>query len=171
MLLFVGTICYKSVEFNNLVVSYQQAVDNLSTRWEQCEHVLLTSCWTALLQVCCRFVTTCALCVPEQYKNDISTEGPPCKSFFTDFQTLQYFLHFSCSWIFYMFSQGILSSLSHNISLWSTGAWVVTSHVLTCLTTTGTRMEYIVQYITETTIFNLSVTVSMLDWDCSFMNF
>jgi hypothetical protein len=58
----VGTTCNKSVELNNLVTSCQQAVQNLST--SLCEHMLLTSCWnsiaTSLLQVCCRFVTTCA---------------------------------------------------------------------------------------------------------------
>jgi hypothetical protein len=31
----VGTTCNKSVELNNLVASCQQAVDNLSTSWEQ----------------------------------------------------------------------------------------------------------------------------------------
>jgi hypothetical protein len=31
----VGTTCNQSVELNNLVASYQQAVDNLSTSWEQ----------------------------------------------------------------------------------------------------------------------------------------
>jgi hypothetical protein len=32
---FVGTTCNKSVELNNFVASCQQAVDNLSTSWEQ----------------------------------------------------------------------------------------------------------------------------------------
>jgi hypothetical protein len=31
----VGTTCNKSVELNNLVASCEQAVDNLSTSWEQ----------------------------------------------------------------------------------------------------------------------------------------
>ena len=31
----VGTTCNQSVELNNLVASCQQAVDNLSTSWEQ----------------------------------------------------------------------------------------------------------------------------------------
>ena len=32
---FFGTTCNKSVELNNLVASYQQAVDNLSTSCQQ----------------------------------------------------------------------------------------------------------------------------------------
>jgi hypothetical protein len=54
----VATTCNKTVEFNNLVASRQQAVDNLSTSWEQA--VRTHRVGTALLQVCCRFVTTCA---------------------------------------------------------------------------------------------------------------
>ena len=57
-LLELGTTCNKSVELNNLVASFQQAVDNLSTSWEQAmqTHPVVG---TALLQVCCRFVATC----------------------------------------------------------------------------------------------------------------
>ena len=45
------------------MASFRQAVDKLvnkqQARNKQCEHILLTSVRTALLQVCCRFVTTC----------------------------------------------------------------------------------------------------------------
>jgi ABC-type sulfate transport system permease component len=45
----VGTSSNKSVELNNLVASCQQAVDNLSTSWEQAgEHILITSCWNSI---------------------------------------------------------------------------------------------------------------------------
>ena len=55
---FVGTTCNKSVELNNFVASCQQAVDNLSTSWEQAvrthpvDKLLEQHCYLSLLQVC-----------------------------------------------------------------------------------------------------------------------
>ena len=37
-----GTTCNKSVEFNNLVASCQQAGN------KKCEHMMLTSCWNSI---------------------------------------------------------------------------------------------------------------------------
>jgi hypothetical protein len=59
-----GTTCNKSVELNDLVpteVNCQQAVDNLSTSWEQAvRRTDPVDKLLELLQVCCMFVTTCA---------------------------------------------------------------------------------------------------------------
>jgi hypothetical protein len=56
-----GTTWNKSVELNNYLVASCQS---LSTSWEQAVRSANTSCWqivgTVLLQVCCKFVTTCA---------------------------------------------------------------------------------------------------------------
>jgi hypothetical protein len=57
-----GHVLQKNWLFNNLVASYQQVVDKLVNKLGTSS--ANTSCWqvvgTALLQVCYRFVTTCA---------------------------------------------------------------------------------------------------------------
>ena len=69
MITVVGTTCNKFVELNNLVASCQQAVENLSTSWEQAVRThpvdkLLNSIATSLLQVCYN------LCVLRVYDRD-----------------------------------------------------------------------------------------------------
>jgi hypothetical protein len=71
----VGTTCNKSVALNNLVASCQlQAVDNLSTSWEQAvrTHPVDNSsrCWNSIAtsQVCCWFV--CFYVFPNSSPNE-----------------------------------------------------------------------------------------------------
>ena len=65
------TNCWNAGRYQQLVTSLlssttlQQVVNKpLRTCQQagnkQCKHILLTSCWNRLLQVCCRFVTICA---------------------------------------------------------------------------------------------------------------
>ena len=87
--------CNKSVELNNLVASYQQAVDNLSTSWEQAvrthpvDKLLEQHCYKSaagLLQLVCFY--TCVDMKTELIVNPGSLHCNPLykgKSFNTSF--------------------------------------------------------------------------------------
>jgi hypothetical protein len=78
----VGTTCNnKSDESTTLQTSGQQAVDNLSTSWEQAiyKHILITSYWSSITTVSCRFVTVvrCYVRMWVQGLQIHKDEGPP----------------------------------------------------------------------------------------------